>query len=106
MHPGEWKQDSANETTINVFECALDGRIEGTAENTPGSTFKCAHQDFMKDTQEGVFQVKLKGTPKVAPELKLFMKFPMHMSGQNDPIKGEFEETLYDEPEGALRISH
>ena len=28
MHPGEWKQDSANETTINVFECALDGKIE------------------------------------------------------------------------------
>ena len=98
-------QESANGTTINPFETALDSTIEGAPQNISESALSEALQDLNKDAQKGAFEVVLKGVLEVALELHLFMHLSMHKIAQNGSIKCQLEATVYVALEEASKIS-
>ena len=50
-------QESANVTTMNIFEGVLDDTNGGAPENTPRSATKDELRDLGKVAQKGVFEV-------------------------------------------------
>ena len=71
--PGD-VQESANRTTVNVFQARLMIQLRVSPDNTPGVVPKGALQDLYKDAQKGASEDELKGALQVLLELNLFMQ--------------------------------
>ena len=71
--PGD-VQESANRTTVNVFQARLMIQLRVSPDNTPGVVPKGALQDLYKDAQKGAPEDELKGALQVLLELNLFMQ--------------------------------
>ena len=71
--PG-YVQESANRTTVNVFQARLMIQLRVSPDNTPGVVPKGALQDLYKDAQKGAPEDELKGALQVLLELNLFMQ--------------------------------
>ena len=71
--PGD-VQESANRTTVNVFQARLMIQLRVSPDNTPGVVPKGALQDLYKDAQKGAPEDELKGALQVLLELNWFMQ--------------------------------
>ena len=71
--PG-YVQESANRTTVNVFQARLMIQLRVSPDNTPGVVPKGALQDLYKDAQKGAPEDELKGALQVLLELNWFMQ--------------------------------
>ena len=71
--PGD-VQESANRTTVNVFQARLMIQLRVSPDNTPGVVPKGALQDLYEDAQKGAPEDELKGALQVLLELNLFMQ--------------------------------
>ena len=101
--PGD-AQESANRTTINVFDVRLMVKFSVHLIRHR-IALESAFQNLYIGAQKGANKIALKGAYQVVLELYLFMQLSMHKALQYDSIKGEIEVALYAALEDASKIS-